>query len=228
MANSCSCSLPNAGNSGNMYFRGTWEFCTEYRVGDVVLHSGVLYMALKESAGKYPQIDTSYWRAINITSSPAVEDHNIIDGGYSTPQTHNHTEIRLRRDSTINWTGNNPRLGLGEIGIDMDLHRAKIGNGIDGWNELPYLDNDFYEKVEQISQDFIELRETFNDFSDAFSNDVYMHIRDREYFIQEQIEMLAEASIRTSLDEVGATSGTRGFLRKTKLYIDSDGDIAQH
>ena len=227
MTGNCSCSLPNSGNSGNMFFRGTWEFCTEYKVGDVILHNGALYMALKACAGKYPEIDISYWRALNLTTTAPTEDHNILDGGYSTPQTHNHTEIRLRRDSTINWAGNNPRLGLGEIGIDMDLHRAKIGNGIDGWNELPYLDNDFYEKIEQITADFHELELTFDSFSEAFSEDVYRHIRDREEFIQAQIDMLSEASIRGSIIEINPQSGTRGFLRKSKLFIDSDGDLAQ-
>ena len=203
MSNNCACSLPNSGNSGNMYFRGQWEFCTEYKIGDVVLKNGVLYMALEASAGKYPEIDTTYWRAINLTTTAPTEDHNIIDGGYSTPQTHNHTEIRIRRDSTINWETNNPRLGLGEIGVDMDLHRAKAGNGLDCWNELPYLNDDLYEKIDDLSQSFSDLENTVEAYSREFTEEVYKHVRNREEVLQYQIDLLAQTSILNSLDHDG-------------------------
>jgi len=46
--------------------------------------------------------------------------------------------IKLRRDDTADWTSNNPTLALGEMGIETDTNRAKVGNGADQWNDLPY------------------------------------------------------------------------------------------
>ena len=63
-----------------------------------------------------------------------------------------YTELQLRRDSTLNWYASNPRLALGEPGVDMDLHRFKIGNGIDRWNELPYMDDDLYKLLNEQDQ----------------------------------------------------------------------------
>lgn len=65
-------------------------------------------------------------------------------------------EIRIRRDSTLNWYASNPRLGLGELGVDMDLHRVKCGNGIDRWNQLPYLNDDAYTLLNQLGQNLTD------------------------------------------------------------------------
>ncbi len=63
-----------------------------------------------------------------------------------------YTIVQVKRDSTLNWYASNPRLALGEPGVDMDLHRFKIGNGIDRWNELPYMDNDLYNLLDEQQQ----------------------------------------------------------------------------
>ena len=60
-----------------------------------------------------------------------------------------YTIVQVKRDSTLNWYASNPRLALGEPGVDMDLHRFKIGNGIDRWNELPYMDDDLYTLLDK-------------------------------------------------------------------------------
>lgn len=51
-------------------------------------------------------------------------------------------KIRIRRDTTANWTSVNPVLALGEIAADMDLHRIKVGNGTSRWTDLAYCDGD--------------------------------------------------------------------------------------
>ena len=48
------------------------------------------------------------------------------------------TRIQLRRDTLSNWTIINPILGEGEIGIETDTNKFKIGNGILNWNVLSY------------------------------------------------------------------------------------------
>ena len=64
-----------------------------------------------------------------------------------------YTIVQVKRDSTLNWYASNPRLALGEPGVDMDLHRFKIGNGIDRWNELPYMDDDLYKLLDKQEQE---------------------------------------------------------------------------
>lgn len=45
-------------------------------------------------------------------------------------------KIQLRRDTAANWTANNPLLLNGEIGIETDTLKFKIGNGNQRWNLL--------------------------------------------------------------------------------------------
>lgn len=48
------------------------------------------------------------------------------------------TKIQLRRDSSANWFANNPILAEGEIGIELDKNRMKVGNGVNAYNDLEY------------------------------------------------------------------------------------------
>jgi hypothetical protein len=45
-------------------------------------------------------------------------------------------KIQLRRDIAANWTANNPLLLNGEIGIETDTLKFKVGNGTQRWNSL--------------------------------------------------------------------------------------------
>jgi hypothetical protein len=51
-------------------------------------------------------------------------------------------QIQLRNDTSINWENINPILSQGEIGIENDTRRFKLGNGVNRWIELPYNVND--------------------------------------------------------------------------------------
>lgn len=46
--------------------------------------------------------------------------------------------IQFRRDSSTNWTNTNPILAQGEIGLELDSLRIKMGDGVTEWNDLPY------------------------------------------------------------------------------------------
>jgi hypothetical protein len=46
--------------------------------------------------------------------------------------------IQLRRDIAANWADLNPKLEQGEVGVELDTNRIKIGDGIQFWNTLPY------------------------------------------------------------------------------------------
>jgi hypothetical protein len=46
--------------------------------------------------------------------------------------------LRLRRDTAANWASANPVLLNGELGIETDTRRFKVGNGTLAWSSLSY------------------------------------------------------------------------------------------
>tara|TARA_R110000822_G_scaffold291962_1_gene413938 strand:- start:2158 stop:3330 length:1173 start_codon:yes stop_codon:yes gene_type:complete len=47
-------------------------------------------------------------------------------------------QIQLRRGDAADWTSTNPTLAEGEVGVEIDTSKLKVGNGTDNWNTLPY------------------------------------------------------------------------------------------
>lgn len=48
------------------------------------------------------------------------------------------TRIKLRRDTAVNWTAENPVLADGEPGLETDTGKVKYGNGTTPWTQLSY------------------------------------------------------------------------------------------
>ena len=48
------------------------------------------------------------------------------------------TTIKLRRDTSSNWTSSNPILAAGEPGLETDTLRVKYGDGSNTWTNLAY------------------------------------------------------------------------------------------
>ena len=48
------------------------------------------------------------------------------------------SRLQQRRDTAANWTSNNPTLAAGEIGLETDTSKFKIGNGSTAWASLAY------------------------------------------------------------------------------------------
>jgi hypothetical protein len=46
--------------------------------------------------------------------------------------------MQQRRDTAANWTSTNPTLAAGEMGIETDTYKFKVGNGSTTWATLPY------------------------------------------------------------------------------------------
>ena len=46
--------------------------------------------------------------------------------------------IQLRRDYASNWTSNNPTLASGEVALELDTGKFKVGNGSSSWSVLSY------------------------------------------------------------------------------------------
>ena len=48
------------------------------------------------------------------------------------------TQIQLRRGAASAWTTANPVLAVGEVGIETDTYKIKVGDGTQTWTALPY------------------------------------------------------------------------------------------
>ena len=46
--------------------------------------------------------------------------------------------LQLRNDTSTNWTTYNPILAEGEIGIESDTKKIKVGDGVKTWAQLDY------------------------------------------------------------------------------------------
>ncbi|MCH5331494.1 MAG: hypothetical protein J1E33_03695 [Alistipes sp.] len=53
-----------------------------------------------------------------------------------------------RNDTAARWTEVNPVMLKGEVGIELDTKRQKVGDGVTPWNDLDYLDKALYEAIE--------------------------------------------------------------------------------
>lgn len=49
-----------------------------------------------------------------------------------------YSKMQQRYDAAASWTSTNPVLLAGEIGIESDTNKFKIGNGTSAWNALSY------------------------------------------------------------------------------------------
>ena len=47
--------------------------------------------------------------------------------------------IQIRRDTAANWTSANPTLAQGELGVETDTDKIKVGDGSTSWSSLSYL-----------------------------------------------------------------------------------------
>ena len=48
------------------------------------------------------------------------------------------SRLQNRRDTAANWTSNNPTLAAGEIGLEVDTSKFKMGDGTTAWTSLAY------------------------------------------------------------------------------------------
>lgn len=47
-------------------------------------------------------------------------------------------QIQLRRGAAAQWASTNPVLAEGELAVEIDTGKFKLGNGIDHWNDIDY------------------------------------------------------------------------------------------
>ena len=47
-------------------------------------------------------------------------------------------KVQFRRGTAAQWTSANPLLAEGELGLELDTGKFKVGNGTQNWNALVY------------------------------------------------------------------------------------------
>jgi hypothetical protein len=104
-------------------------------------------------------------------------------------------KIILRRDLAVAWTNVDPILSNGEIGLETDTGRFKIGNGSSAWADLPY-----YMRADDIAAQY---NGTLNaavatalDHANAAGDHVLNaaeHVQTAENYLQATIDKASEA-----------------------------------
>lgn len=56
-----------------------------------------------------------------------------------TKRTFSGSVVQHKTGTSAQWTSVNPTLAKGEIGVEIDTGRIKIGDGVTAWNSLPYV-----------------------------------------------------------------------------------------
>lgn len=50
-------------------------------------------------------------------------------------------KLQLRRGTAAQWSAANPLLAEGELAVELDTGKFKVGNGINRWNQIEYTTN---------------------------------------------------------------------------------------
>lgn len=80
-------------------------------------------------------------------------------------------QIQLRNDTSSNWASANPTLAAGEIGIETNTGKMKLGNGSTAWNSLAYFQPAAQEIISQIVDSAPATLDTLNELAAALGDD---------------------------------------------------------
>ena len=65
-------------------------------------------------------------------------------------------QIQLRNDEAADWTSAKPTLARGEMGVEIDTLKTKIGDGLTAWNALAYAGVDSASLIPLVSFDHVQ------------------------------------------------------------------------
>ena len=87
--------------------------------------------------------------------------------------------IQVRRGTSADWSNVNPVLAAGEMGLETNTRKIKVGDGSTAWNSLDYVAADA-PAIGEIAQDAINdalelgsgLTKTYNDGANTITIDI--------------------------------------------------------
>lgn len=68
------------------------------------------------------------------------------------------TIFQLKRGQSAAWASANPVLRVGEPGFEIDTGKLKIGNGVDAYNDLPYLTDNEIKQIQSLEASIVEMQ----------------------------------------------------------------------
>jgi hypothetical protein len=138
--------------------------------------------------------------------------------------------LQVRRDTSTNWSTNNPILQVGEFGFDITVNRFKVGiasNETSRWNVLPYL-NVIPSELTELAQDAVEaaitagtgITKTYSDNANTITLAVDSTIANKTY-VDTAVSGLSSTSATTyiPLSLLGQVDGV--------AELDSDGFVPE-
>ena len=123
--------------------------------------------------------------------------------------------IQIRRDTAANWTSANPTLAQGELGVETDTDKIKIGDGSTAWASLGYLiDTGGYAPLAS---------PTFTGTVTADALTV-----DGDISLTGGSDVQSDGTLNIKADQDGSGAGVLRLTTnaKTRQQIDNNGDIS--
>jgi hypothetical protein len=124
--------------------------------------------------------------------------------------------IQVRRGTASEWTSANPTLAAGEMGVETDTRKIKVGTGNTAWTSLAYIASDA-PGITEIAQDAIDsalsmgagLTKSYNDGTNTISLNIDSSVVALKSYVDDQITGLdnAAAADYVLLADVGNAGG---------------------
>lgn len=113
--------------------------------------------------------------------------------------------IQIRRDLAAAWQEHNPTLAAGEYGLETDTLLIKIGNGVNDWNHLRYLNKINPQYLEYDENGQIGFNAAFETLLNSFvkSGDTVEHL-----LISNDPTLPEEIANKHYVDEAISAAGT--------------------
>jgi len=119
------------------------------------------------------------------------------------------TRIQIRRDTAANWTTANPILREGEMGLETDTLKIKVGNSVAAWSARPYL-NVTPADLAELAQDSVNsaivagigLDKSYDDTANTITLDIDSTVATKTF----AAELLTNAT-KTNIAITGDSSG---------------------
>ena len=124
--------------------------------------------------------------------------------------------IQVRRGTASEWTSANPTLAAGEMGVETDTRKIKVGTGSTAWTSLSYIASDA-PGITEIAQDAIDtalsmgsgLTKSYNDATNTISLNIDSSVVALKSYVDSQVTGLenSTAADYVLLADVGNAGG---------------------
>jgi hypothetical protein len=106
-------------------------------------------------------------------------------------------QIQLRNDTASNWTSANPTLAAGEVGLETNTGKLKIGTGSTAWTSLAYFEPSSLDGISDVT------------ITSAASGQVVQF--NGTAWVNSDVAVSEVTGLQTALDGKAATSHTQNF-----------------